>query len=281
MSWGRRTSVLVALGVTAPLLTGCGGSQPQQAEPTPVVIPGSTVTIGTEPSGPVTDATTAPTTAPTTEPTSELTPEPTETTSTPAEQPRPTSSPTSSPGVRSAGRLLTKVAKAVGRYDSVHVTTTDAGVSVESDHQILAGGSDYQALVTTDGRPVELRRVGTTLYSRSGGGAFATYVEGQAAPQGDLAPAYLAWDVLGDLRTTLLSATRFEAEDPLTYRWRIPWSALEGSPNLGGTGDARVTLEVTGNGLPMRIEYADDTAPVTLTFSSWGDPVSVPAPTAG
>lgn len=273
MSWGRRTSVLVALGALGPLLVACGDEGAPDAAPTPVVIPGSTVTIGTEPSAPTTDL-------PTTEPTTEPTTKPAPTTAPPTTAP-PTTTPPSQPTTVSSARLLAAVSAAVGTFDSVHVSTADGAVTVESDHQVLAGGSDYAAVVTTDGRPVELRRVGSTLYSRSGGGAFATYVEGQPAPEGDLVPQYLAWDVLGDLRTTLLAATRITVVNSRTFRWSVPWSALEGSPNLGGTGEARVTLEIDGIGLPVRIEYADDTAPVSLTYSKWGDPVTVEAPPAG
>ena len=269
--------VLVTAG-----LSGCGGDGTPQATPTPVVIPGSTVTVGTEP------VTTAP---PPTEPTRE-----------PPRRPRkPTPTPTATPtpqlpegSVATAAELLELVGSAVGAFETVRLTVADgspAGAAV-ADHRYL-GGNDFVArLDVLPDEPVEVRRVAGTLYVKVGAEPWVVPPvpdEDDTAALADLP----RWDLLADLRAVIGGATEFE---PLgradvdgaavqSYTWTVDAAGLLDGAQVPDTlsGAVEVSFAVTDEGLPVRVDqrFVETGQLLRTDYDAWGLPVVVAAPRVG
>lgn len=235
-----------------------------------MVIPGSTVTIGTEPSPPPT-ASTAP-------------PE----SSTATAVPRPT-----------GDELVRLVGDQMIDYSTVHVDVSDGTSPPDITIDLDYDSGDLVALLAPPAQgfsTTSVRRVGDTVYVDTGDGSDIV-----AAPLGDVdagssgdGPAVAVFDLVANLRATLAGASRIastgageiggrtveqysltiDAGDLLQPSFIVPDETA---------GPVAVVLSVNADGLPVRVEY-DAPAPGTvirLDLSAWGDPVTVEAPDVG
>lgn len=258
--------MVLVLGLAAPGLAACGG-EPSEATPTPVVIPGSTVTIGTE-ENPGTTAT----------------PEST-----------PTATPTATPtgSVATADELIQTIGGAMVEEPTVRVTTSSGDVVAgEADYAYLAG-PDY--VTRASGGPVqEYRRIGDTLYFLPDGTEqWQVYTPGEAPA--DLEPVLgeaLAYGLLDDLLKQLQAAQdfAFAADGPTeldgtpveTYSYTLEPTDLVVDPASAALlpeGPIEVLLSIDEQGLPVRIARTlGDGSDLTDVYSAYGEPVTVEAP---
>lgn len=265
-----RTTALLLLVASGPWLVGCGDDEPAEATPTPIVIPGSTVTIGTE-AGPV----------PSVAPTSREPSEP------------PTSEPTRSvadPGsVAGVDDLLAVVAGAVQGLRSVHLSVgTETGSVIEADHR-YAEGDDYVAVLRVSAEPIEARRVGGAFYLRAAPDEPFAEVAADQPLEGVLG-ALRTWDVVGDLAAALTGVTGFTVVGPgdvdgtavRTFAWTVDAAGLVASATVPDelTGPVEVTVSVDAEGLPVRVDerFVDSDQLLRTDYSAWGEPVEVAAP---
>ncbi|MCW2815017.1 MAG: LppX LprAFG lipoprotein [Nocardioides sp.] len=272
----------LVLAVTGPWLVGCGGGDAPGATPTPVVIPGSTVTVGTE----------AVTTAPPTEPTSE-----------PTRRPRRTPSPTPSVtptdvlpagAVATVEELLELVGAAVGAFETVRLTVADGspvGAAV-ADHRYLGGNDFVAGLDVLPDQPVQVRRVGGTLYAKIGAEPWVVPpvpAEDDTAALADLP----RWDVLADLRAALSGATGFEPLGPAdvdgtavqSYAFTVDAAGLADGAQVPDllSGPVETTFSVDEDGLPVRVDqlFVETGQLLRTDYSAWGLEVVVAAPRVG
>ncbi|MEO9325275.1 hypothetical protein ABFT23_17410 [Nocardioides sp. C4-1] len=277
MTWRWRAVAPALLLAAGSVLAGCSDGQPTVANATSPVIPGSTVTIGSEPAA-VRTAEAEPSESPgSSEPSEPSTPE-------------TSSSPPVAVTLTTARQLLERVAdgmvtSAGGAY-TVHVSIGDGEVpAAEADHVYFpAEASDYQAAVGA----TEIRRTGGTVYARSGPGA--PWVSGDGVPD-DLA-AYAAWDLLTDLRLPLEAAEGFGAVPAVTvdgtaydtYTFTVEASAVASVPQVpdDATGAVDVTFSIDASGKPVRVDLAlADGSLVRTDYTGYGAPVVVEAPAVG
>ncbi|MDO9454496.1 hypothetical protein [Nocardioides sp.] len=271
MSWGRRTAALVVLATTSTWLVGCGTTGgPEGADPTPVVIPGSTVTIGTDAATPVVGS-----------------PSPDTTSGAPGE----------GGSVTTVEALFTKVGGAMGGFDSVHlaVGTADEPSVIEANHHYLSGGSDYSAVITAIAdQPVEARRVGGTFYLQSATDGPFTEIDPAdvAADDTSVIGALPGWDVLGDLAAVLGEGADFAAGGPgdvdgtpvQSFTFTADAADLVPSAQVPDdlTGAVEVTFSIDEAGLPVRVDedFADGDRVLRTDYSGWGDPFTVEVPSS-
>lgn len=261
--------MLLVLGLAAPGLAACGG-EPTEATPTPVVIPGSTVTIGTEEN-----------------PGTTVTPE-----TTPTET--PTSTPTGS--VATADELIRTIGGAMGQEPTVRVTTSSGDVAAgEADFDYLAG-PDYVTRAA-DGPVQEYRRIGDTLYFLADGtDQWQVYTPGEAPAE--LEPVLseaLAYGLLDDLLQQLQAAQdfAFAADGPTeldgtpveTYSYTLDPTDLVVDPASAALlpdGPVGVLLSIDDQGLPVRIARTlGDGSDLTDVYTAYGEPVTVETPEVG
>ena len=278
MSWGRSWGPAVLLGVAGPWLAGCGSGSAQDASPTPVMIPGSSVTIGTEPGGQVTreptelPATTDP--AVPTEPTV-----PTETTA-----PAPT-----------GDDLVARVGGAMGGFDTVRVAVSDATsaprLTIDLDY---ASGALAAQVAATEALPAfTVRRVEGSTYVDAGPGFVEVPADQLGQDTTGLLAPLVAFDLLGDLKAVLVGSTDLtalgetEVEGIAVEQLGLTVDAAAlAQPSLlaPGTsaGPVQVVLAVTAGGLPVRLDVQlPDGTTARLGLSGYGDPVDVAVPPTG
>ncbi|WP_139983965.1 hypothetical protein [Nocardioides litoris] len=289
MTWGpgtgarRRGSLvapLAALGLVV-ALGGCGSSEPAAEEPG-LVIPGSTVTIGTDPPEPTTAAEPTVPTAPTTVPATPSTP------------------PVAGTPVASAN-LVGRLAAGMTPTSTVTVTTSDGTTDVLAatyrylgPDQAFLPDCSVQVLDGAGGL-AEYRRVGDDVFYRTADDpAWQQWSAGAAPPAAEPVLAEAAeLSLLAALAAELDSATG-TTTDPAgptdvggtpveSYRWTVDSAALllAGEPDLpSGPVDVRAALDASGR--PVRLErtFADGSVLVD-TYTGWGEPVSIDDPLAG
>lgn len=286
--------MIVLYAASLSWVAGCGSLGGDVAEPvaTPVVIPGSTVTI------------------PTSQTAAPATPVPVEQSGEPA---------TRSPSERAAGRaarraaestpeattpptipqvsaadLVSEVGAAMGGYGTVHVSVgADGPAVVESDHRYLGGGDYTATFRAIADRPWTAIRVDGTLYvQESTDGPFAEVDPAEAG--GSILAALPFWDVPRDLFAVLDNAEDITqvADTPdiggtpvRTYELTVDAADVVGGAQVPDdlTGAVAVTLSIDRTGLPVRVDqqFADGGPLVRTTYSAWGERVEVAVPDLG
>lgn len=263
MTWGWRTAAPALLLAAGSVLAGCSDGQPTTSGAPGVVIPGSTVTIGSEPVEPA-------------EPSESVTPSATET---PVEQVPATST--------TAVELRDRVAAGVTPSVTATVIVGDGtATSVVADYRFIpADAPVFQATVGD----AEVRLVDGALYTRSG--ADAPWATGADATP-DLAD-YATWNLLVDLRVLLDGAEDFVGAPSVTidgvgyetYTFTVDATVAAASTQVpdGETGTATVTFSIDSADRPVRVDQqlADSGLLVRTDYTGYGEPVAVEAPDVG